>query len=324
MNQNTKVNIATRLTFIRELALIGMIILISLITSIIRPDFLNLGNITIIFAETVLLILLAIGEMMVIITGNIDLSPSAIAALSGVVIAYIFKNFGQGINIFIIILISLAIGFLFGIINGLLVGYGNVPSFIATLGTASIMRGIAYFVVGGTWIGEHYFSDSFKNFANTGNLIIILFVVITLSYVFLNYFKVGRNIYAIGTNKTAAEMIGVNSKKTTLIAFTLAGILSGFSGIIWSSRYGVAQSDSALGFELMVIITVIIGGTSIVGGRGTVRGLIISAFLLQILTNALGILGVSQFWKMAIQGIIILIAFAIDSIIVERTTHKLI
>jgi ribose/xylose/arabinose/galactoside ABC-type transport system permease subunit len=324
MSQNKRMNIATKFTFFRELALIGMIILISLITFIIRPDFLTLSNITVIFAETVLLILLAVGEMMVIVTGNIDLSPSAIAALSGVVVAYIFKNFGQDINIFYIILIAIALGGLFGLFNGLLVGYGKVPSFIATLGMASIIRGIAYFVVGGTWIGEHFFSDSFKNFANIKNLIIIVFIVIVLSYLFLNFFKAGRNIYAIGTNKTAAEMIGVNSKKTTLIVFIIAGILAGFSGIIWSSRYGVAQSDSALGFELMVIIAVIIGGTSIVGGRGTIRGVIISAFLLQILTNALGILGVSQFWKLGIQGIIILIAFTTDSIVVEKTTRKLI
>lgn len=323
MNQNKKTNIATRITFLRELTLIGIIILISLFTFIIRPDFISLENIRTIFVETVILLIIAMGEMMVIITGNIDLSPSAISALSGCTVAYIFQKWGH-VNLFYIIIIAIFIGLIFGLLNGALVGYGNIPSFIATLGLASFIRGIAFFVVGGTWIGEEVFSSSYKNLANTRNLIIIVVLLTIIFFFYLNYFKAGRNIYAIGTNKTAAEMIGVSSKKTTMIVFTIAGMLAGFSGTIWSSRYGVAHSDSGQGFELTVIIAVIIGGVSIAGGRGAIRGVIISVFLLEVLTNSLGILGVSQFWKMAIQGILILIAFVADSIIVEKTSHKLI
>lgn len=323
MNQNKKTNIATRITFLRELTLIGIIILISLFTFIIRPDFLSLENIRTIFVETVILMIIAIGEMMVIITGNIDLSPSAISALTGCTVASIFQKWGP-VNLFYVIIVAIFVGLIFGLLNGALVGYGNIPSFIATLGMASLIRGIAFFVVGGTWIGEEVFSSSYKNLANTRNLIIIVVLLTIIFFFYLNYFKAGRNIYAIGTNKTAAEMIGVSSKKTTLIVFAIAGMLAGFSGTIWSSRYGVAHSDSAQGFELTVIIAVIIGGTSIAGGRGAIRGVIISVFLLEVLTNSLGILGVSQFWKMAIQGILILIAFIADSIIVEKTSHKLI
>jgi len=323
MTQESKKNLATRITLIRELTLIGLIVIITAITYSVRRDFISLENIRTIFSETVILLIIAVGEMLVIITGNIDLSPSAISALSGVVVAYGFQNYGH-INLFLVIIISLAIGLLFGMINGLLVGYGNVPSFIATLGLASIIRGIAFFIVGGTWIGEEVFSVAYRGFASTVNLLIMVVIVILTIYFFLSYFKAGRNIYAIGTNRTAAELIGVKSNKVILYVFAIAGVLAGLSGAIWSSRYGVAHSDSALGFELTVIIAVIIGGTSIVGGRGSIRGVVISAFLLEVITNALGILGVSQFWKMAVQGILILVAFSADSFVVEKTSPKLI
>ena len=306
----------------RELSLLIIVVVIALATFVANPAFLSISNLQSIFLDSVLLVILGIGEMMVILTGNIDLSPSSILAVSGCMAAFIYQGAPHA-SLAAIVIACLATGAAVGALNGLVVGYGHVPAFIATLGMSFIMRGIAYFLVGGTWIGEEVLGVPFLALSRIHYLVIYTIGIAAVFFYFLRFTRPGRKIYALGSNKSAAEMIGIRSSRVLLYVFTLAGVLAAFGGIIWSSRYGVAQSDMALGFELNIIIVVIIGGTSITGGRGNLQGVILGTLLLSVLTSSFNVLGVSQFWKISIQGLLILIALAVDSFIAERTKKKL-
>lgn len=316
---NEKITVKEIISLIkkREFTLLISLIILIIIIGIRSPSFLEVSNLVDILDDTSILLMVAIGQFMVILTGGIDLSVASGIALSGMSVGLINQYF-PGIPIVIIILISLIIGFLLGSFNGILVSIGGIPPIITTLGTMSIYRGFVFVLSGGKWVSAHEMTEGFRNLPQGNNLLIIGLIVFAIFAVFLSLIKTGREIYAVGDNDLAARYVGINVKKIKFIVFMLSGVIVGLSGFLWVSRYASAQNETALGFELQTIAACVIGGVSITGGLGTIWGVLLGAIFMGVINNALTQVHISPFWQMAIQGFIILLAIIINTIISRR------
>ena len=306
----------------REFNLFVFILFIIFGVSLRTPSFLYVNNFVDILNDTAILSMVAIGQLMIIVTGGIDLSVGSSVALSGMSVA-LLNQYHPGIPIFMIILISIAIGLLLGSINGLLVSQVKIPPIITTLGTMSIYRGLVFVLCKGTWVSAHEMTEVFRefprrSFLGISSLIYLSILIVILFLIFLNLTRTGREIYGVGGNKTASQYVGINLKKIQYIVFTLGGGITGLAGFLWVARYAAAQSETATGFELQTIAACVIGGVSIMGGSGTIIGVVLGAFFMGIVYNALTMINVSPFWQMAIQGFIILFAIIINTVMDKR------
>lgn len=306
-----------RLLFSREALLFGAIVVLVGLVSIRFPIFLTPSNLLGVFNDTSPLILLAIGQMIVILTKCIDLSVAANLALTGMVVAMI-NVVAPNMPVFVIIIVAVALGTLMGIFNGLLVWKLDIPPIVVTLGTMTIFRGIIFLISNGKWVNSHEMTPAFKAFPRaevlgmpmmswTAILAVIIFVIV------MRQTTLGRAFYAVGGNPHAATYTGVNVGKTQFWAFTISGSLAGFTGYLWVSRYAVAYVDIAGGFELDVVAACVIGGVSIAGGIGSVVGALLGALFLGVIKNALPVINVSPFWQLAISGSAIIIAVAVNA-----------
>lgn len=307
----------------REALLAAVILLMIAAIGSRVPSFVSPGNLAEIFNDTSILIILALGQMMVLLTKGIDLSMAANLALTGMIVALL--NFQHPeIPVWALILLATACGLVMGMINGLLVWKLGIPAIVVTLGTMSIYRGIIFLLSNGGWINSHQMSDSFlalPRFALLGLPVLswcTIAAVIVVSY-FLRYSRTGRALYTAGGNATAAYYTGINAGKMQFISFCLSGALAGFCGYLWISRFAVAYVDVANGFELQVVAACVIGGISTMGGIGRVLGCLCGALFLGVINNALPVIGISPFWQMAISGAVIVIAVLLN----ERSNkHK--
>ncbi len=303
---------------IRELGILAFTVLLVILVSFGSSSFLTFDNFQDITLNTCILIMVAIGQMMVIVTAGIDLSVAAGLALSGMIVALTVRDF-PGLSPALAVLMGAAVGTLLGALNGLIVSKGKVPPIITTLGTMSVYRGLAFVVSGGAWVSANEMPLGFKNIARGSvlgvpNLVIFAALTFLVFYYFLNHVRTGREIYAIGSDKEAARVTGIDVEKIQFLVFTLSGFLYGTAGVLWVSRYASAQSNSASSFMLQTVAAVVVGGVSIFGGSGKVFGVVVGAFLLGIIDNALNVTGVSPFWKLAIQGLVILLAVVVDEV----------
>ncbi|WP_235594813.1 ABC transporter permease [Paraglaciecola hydrolytica] len=303
------------------IALIIMVIAISLLSdSFLTPD--NGWNI---LRQISVNLCLSIGMTLIILSGGIDLSVGAILALAGAVAAGVLKN-GIALPMFDILLqfslagavvIGIAVGFMLGWFNGFVITRFRLPPFVATLGMFSIARGLTMLWTGGfpvTGLGEDF------SFLGTGAVfgmpmpvwitlaLVVLFVVITRKTRF------GRYLYAVGGNERAARLTGINVNSIKIWVYALGGALAGVAGLLVTARLDSAQPNAGLGYELDAIAAVVIGGTSLSGGRGTIMGTVLGCLIIGVLNNGLFLLNVSPFWQQVIKGLIILIAVAIDRI----------
>jgi len=306
----------------REFNLFVFILFIIFGVSLRTPSFLYINNFVDILNDTAILSMVAIGQLMIIVTGGIDLSVGSSLALSGMSVA-LLNQYHPGIPIFMIILISIVIGLMLGSINGLLVSQAKIPPIITTLGTMSIYRGLVFVLCKGTWVSAHEMTEVFRvfprrSFLGISSLIYVSILIVILFLIFLNLTRTGREIYGVGGNKIAAQYVGINLKKIQYIVFTLGGGITGLAGFLWVARYAAAQSETAIGFELQTIAACVIGGVSITGGSGTIIGVVLGAFFMGIVYNALTMINVSPFWQMAIQGFIILFAIIINTVMDKR------
>ncbi len=306
----------------REFTLLGIIILLLIAVSLRSPYFLNIENLNDILNDTAILMMVAIGQLMVIVTGGIDLSVASGTALTGMSVALLNQHF-PGIPILIIILISIAIGFLLGSFNGILVSKANIPPIITTLGTMSIYRGFVFVLSGGKWVSAHEMTDSFRELPRgtvfgISNLLLIALLTVIIFSVFLQLTRTGREIYGVGGNKLASLYVGINVKKISYLVFALCGCIVGLAGFLWVARYASAQNETAVGFELQTIAACVIGGVSIVGGSGTILGVILGALFLGIVNNALTLVNISPFYQMAIQGFVIIAAIIVNTLVEKR------
>ena len=306
-----------RLLASRESLLMGAIIFLLISVATRFPSFVAPSNLAVVFNDTSPLILLAVGQMIVILTKCIDLSVAANLALTGMVVSMI-NVVAPGVPVIVIITLAIGLGTLMGMFNGLLVWKLDIPPIVVTLGTMTIFRGIIFLISDGKWINSHEMTDAFKAFPRaefvgipmmswTAILVVILFAIVMART------TLGRSFYAVGGNPHAATYTGINVGKSQFWAFTISGALAGLTGYLWVARYAVAYVDIAKGFELDVVAACVIGGISIAGGVGSVGGAILGALFLGVIKNALPVINVSPFWQLAISGSAIIIAVAVNA-----------
>ena len=301
----------------REALLMGAIIVLLGLVATRFPSFITPVNLASVFNDTSPLILLAIGQMIVILTKCIDLSVAANLALTGMVVAMI-NVVAPDVPVVVIIIVAIGLGTLMGAFNGILVWKLDIPPIVVTLGTMTIFRGIIFLISDGKWVNSHEMTDAFKAFPRaeffgvptmswTAIFVLIVFTIV------MTRTTVGRSFYAVGGNSHAATYTGINVGKSQFFAFTISGALAGLTGYLWVSRYAVAYVDIAGGFELDVVAACVIGGVSIAGGIGSVGGAVLGALFLGVIKNALPVINVSPFWQLAISGTAIIIAVAFNA-----------
>ena len=300
-------------TYFKEnLAILVAFIILCVGLSIATPAFFTKDNILNVLRQVATNSNLAIGLTMAIIIGGIDLSVGAILAFSGLLCASFISD---GMNLGLAVLLAFTLGALFGLLNGLIIAYTNMPPFVVTLATQNIARGIVNVYANGQPISAR---NPVFNFLGVGYFlgiplpVIYSFVLLAVMILILGRSKFGRQLYAVGGNEEAARFSGINIKKVKIIVYTLCGALASFSGIILAARMYSGQPTAGDGFELDAIAASVLGGVSFSGGVGKLGGPIIGVLVLGVLTNGLNLLNINSFWQYIIKGIIILLAVYLD------------
>jgi len=306
----------------RELSIIIFILLLIAVVAANAPAFLTAPNFRNILLNISILTIVALGQTMVIITRGIDLSVSAMIGLVAMMVSFTVVAF-PAVPPALAMLLGILLGGILGSFNGLIITAGKVPPIIATLGTLSIYRGMVFLYSGGTWINSFEMPAGYRALAKAAplgvaNIILFAAVVAIAVYFFLNHTRPGRDIYAVGSNPEAARVSGIPVQRTLLMVYVISGLLAGMAAVLWASRFESAQTNTALGFELQTVAAAVVGGVNIFGGSGTVPGVILGAFLLGTIENALILVRISPFWQLAAQGLLILVAVVVDSAIRHR------
>lgn len=319
----------TRLVTARETGILLALVLVVAITTIVNPRFLFSGDgfRDLILSPSILL-LLAVGQAVVIITRNVDLSVGSVLGLSAYLTGRIFIDL-PWLPWPAVFLIGIVFGGLLGLINGALVSFARVPSLVITLGTLYAFRGINVLWTGSDRINA---SDMPREFLAIGTsaivgipyLTIIAVVVLLVAGWFLRTQRAGRELYAIGSDPAAAHLYGLKVTQRTLAAFILCGALAGLAGVMFAARYGTVNSQAGVTWELQAVGAAVIGGVAIFGGSGTVWGAAIGAYLLITISRALPIVGVPDFWQEAVVGALILGAIVLDRLLALRTARRLV
>ena len=290
--------------------LVGLIV-VSIVMVFASDSFLSYGNITNILRQVSINALIAVGMTFVILTGGIDLSVGAVMALAGTVAAGLMAG---GMNGVLALIICLGVGCGFGLANGAFVAFAGMPPIIVTLATMGIARGLGLIYTGGYPISG---LPSWINWFGEGRVlglqtpIVIMLVVYVLGWVLLERTPFGRYVYAIGGNETATRLSGVRVARSKLIIYGISGLTASIAAIVLTGRLMSGQPNSGQGFELDAIAAVVLGGTSIAGGRGSLIGTLLGALLLGVLNNGLNMVGVNPYVQTVVKGVIILLAIYI-------------
>lgn len=308
------------------IALIALVIVFALLS----PAFLTTGNLIILTKQVAINAILGIGMTFVILSGGIDLSVGSIVGLCGMIAGWLINEglilpmFGVSLffNVWIVILLTLVVGVVVGVVNGMLVTRLRVAPFIATLGTLYIARGAALLISDGATFANLVGHESLGNTGfpvlGAGTLlalpypiwVMVLFAVVAAFVARKTPF--GRQVYAVGGNEKAAELSGVRTNRVKLLTYMTSGLCAAMVGLIIASQLVAAHPATGETFELNAIAVVVLGGTSLMGGRGTMGGTIIGAFVIGVLVNGMVLLGVSEFWQIVIKGAVIVLAVVVD------------
>jgi len=304
------------------MVLLGIVVVLSIIT----PSFLRPQNIINVIRQMTEIGIMAIGMTMVIICAEIDLSVGSIYGATAMIAALMIKS---GISPALAFIVSLCVGALIGFVNGFLSTKAKMPAFIVTLGTMQIFRSIAYAVSGGKSIGafsqESQASWVFGIGGNVGPIpvqIIIMIILYIITYIMMKKTRVGFNIYATGGNKRAASLAGINTDRMKIISFVAMGVLSAFAGMVSIAYLKSVPTTAGSGREMDVIAAVILGGTSMNGGRGSILGTFIGATIMAVVRNGMVLLSVPAFWQSGFIGIIIIVAVLMDTWITQRKSVR--
>ena len=292
---------------------IGLILLI-IVVSILNPSFLDLSNLLNLLRQISINGLIAFGMTFIILTGGIDLSVGSILALSSAFIALMITS---GVDPIIAFIIGVLIGFVLGAVNGLLVTKGNMAPFIATLATMTIFRGLTLVITDGnpiTNLGDTYLFQLFSKgyFIGIPVPAVTMIIVFVILLIILQKTTFGRHTYAIGGNEVAAKISGIKVNKIKILIYGISGLMSALAGGILTSRLNSAQPTAGTSYELDAIAAVVLGGTSLTGGKGRIVGTLIGVLIIGVLNNGLNLLGVSSFYQQVVKGVVILIAVLID------------
>ncbi len=308
----------------RDLALdYGIYLILALFVvamALLSPNFLRATNLLNIVVQASTVAVIAVGTTMVILLAEIDLSVGSVAALAGAVAAGVLKAAtgaaAPGLGwVVLAILVGMAIGTALGAVNGALTVWGGIPSFIVTLGMLSVGRGLTLLYTGGRPIfglGEAFSRIAYGKLGPLPVPILILVGLYAVAALFLHTTQLGRYIYAAGTNRRAVALAGVNVNRLKIGVFALAGTLAGLGGVLLTSRLDSAQPTAATGWELDVIAAVVLGGTSLYGGRGSVVKTLVGAIILQLISNGLNLLNVQAYWQQITKGGVILAALLLE------------
>lgn len=309
----------------REFGLVAAMLAVIIPISILNIRMLSGSNLSALAMDAGLLMIVAIAQMLVLITRSIDLSVAAIIGLAAYGAASTLHAHPE-IGVIGGVLLACGIGLVAGTVNGLIITYGRVPAIVVTLGTMSVFRGINSIWAGGTQVSADQVPQAWLDMTSANILgvpAIILIAVATLliaGYI-LRYTSLGRELYAIGSNPEGARLIGIPARPRILLAFAAAGLLAGFDGALWASRYATVDARVAYGFELTVIAAVVVGGVAVRGGSGTVLGVAAGSLLLLVINNGLTLVRVDPLWLQGVYGLVILIAIGIDAYVARRASR---
>jgi rhamnose transport system permease protein len=312
---------------LREYGIIAVLAILFAITAGIQPRFVAGGNITFILFDTTIYALLALGETLVVVTRNVDLSVGSILGMSAYLSANLFSEY-HGIPVIVVFLAGIGIGLGWGIVNGAITTLGHVPGLVVTLATLYIIRGLDELIVGGNEVVAQSLPTSFVDIGKSTvfhvpYLAIGIAIVIAAGAYYLRTFRSGREFYAIGSNPDAARLAGIPIGKRVFTAFAVSGAIAGLAGVLWASIYETIDSTAGTGYELTVIASVVVGGVAIFGGSGSVIGAALGALLLESINVALYVLGISSIWTEAIAGLLLIVAISLDRAILVRLTVAL-
>ncbi len=293
-----------------------VLIITSVVVAVLNPRFSTWGNILTILRQTSINAVIATGMTFAILIGGIDLSVGSVLGFCGAIAATMIAS---GTNVFIVVITALLLGTAIGFLNGTLVTAGRLQPFIATLGTVTLLRGIIMVFTQGRPISTGNI-DASAFFGKIGGGFIgpipvpvyIMLLVFIAAYYILNHTRIGRYIYASGSNEEATIYSGINTNKVKLFVYSVSGMMAALAGILVTARLGSAQPNAGVGYELDAIAAVVLGGTSMAGGIGTIAGTAIGALIIGVLNNALNLMQVSSYYQDVAKGIVILIAVLLD------------
>lgn len=317
-----------KLTGSREISLLAVLILLCVVIQMRNSTFLTAKTINDMLKNYSTTITLSLGMMIVLLIGGIDISVGATLAFSGMCASLLMRD-GVYESTLVMFLISIAIGACCGVVVGLIIAKGNVQPIIATLGMTNIIRGATYLVSDSAWVSAYQFQSAFKKFAQTStlsfglmsNLVFIALICYIAFFILMKWTRFGRRIYAVGSNPEAAAVSGINIGRIKLIVYTICGAFAGLTGAMYTALYASAMNDMGMGMEMDVIAACVIGGVSLSGGQGTVVGVLLGALTMAVISKALPLIGISQFWQQAIKGAIILAAIIIN-VLAQRAMRR--
>lgn len=301
-----------------EVMMASVLIIMLVALSFISPVFLTVRNVTNILSQISFIAILSLGQTFVMLTGGIDLSVGSVLGISSMVGVIVMKSTG---SVALGIIVMLLAGLVVGLVNGVLVAKFDIPAFVVTLGMMQACRSGDYLISGGHAVNK--LPDAYRALASseifTGFRVYYIFIIILYFMIHwvLSNTKLGRNTYAIGSNAAAARLAGINTSLYRMLPYIISGILAAVGGIIMAARFGAVDPNYGTDYEMSTLAAVVIGGTAMTGGKGTILGTAIGVIFMGVLSNGLDITGVSPYWQGVATGIVLILA-----LLIERLSSK--
>ncbi|WP_158887240.1 ABC transporter permease [Amycolatopsis anabasis] len=312
---------------IRELGIAGVLVVVIAGTALANPRFAEPQSIRDLLLNASIIALLAVGQTIVVITRNVDLSVGSVLGLSAFVTADLAAAH-RGLPVVAYLAIGVLIGIACGTGNGLVVSLGRVPSLVVTLGTLYVFRGLDFAFAHGTQVNAAELPEGLLSLGSgrvlgVPHLVLITLLAVVVAWFFLRSYRSGRELYAIGSQPEAAVLAGIPVGRRVFAAFAVSGAIAGLAGALWTARYGTVDAAAGTGLELQVVAAVVVGGVAIFGGSGSVLGAALGALLLSTISGCLVVLGVPAFWQQAVTGALLLAAITVDRVVSLRLARSL-
>lgn len=306
-----------------DFGLLGALLLLVGVYAVIAPNFMTEFNLLNVLRQVSIVAIAAVGMTTVILIAGIDLSVGSTLAFSGTLAAMVLSGRPEigAVAVLVTVTIAILAGAGIGLVNGLVVGLLGVPAFIATLAALTGVRGFALLLTDAKPVSVPMGAYSWLGTGHVGPVpvpVLIMAIVFAIGYVLLSRMKIGRRIYAVGGNEQAARLSGVRVTRLIVFVYVFAGACTGLAGALASARLASGQPAGFIGFELDVIAAVVVGGTSLMGGRGRLSGTLFGALLIGVLANGLTLMDVQAYWKQILTGLVIVVAIVLDSILRRR------
>lgn len=306
----------------REAPVAGVLIAVLVVTSLVNHRFLSGQGRFDLMVAIAITGLMAVGQTFVLVMRHVDLSVGSVLGLSAFVAGSAVQG-NTGGSLAVVLLIGLAVGLVAGVVNGVLVAFLRLPALVVTLGTLYVFQGIQALLTGSTRINADQLPTSVVRFGVTGLLGVpwLMWVCLLAAAVgawFLRTRRPGRDLYAVGSNPTAAVLVGIPVARRTMLAYAISGACAGLAGVLFLARFGGVDANAGIGYELPVVAACVVGGVNIFGGSGTVIGALLGAMLLKTMGVSLSALSVPEFWQQAINGLLLILAITADRFVLLR------